>query len=325
MDSKLLLIFLLSIVTIASSQSLSCNFISTNGIYTCYLTIDNPNGDEGFSGITGLHMDGRTNNDVRQVRFAGISPIIPRIICDSFQFVTALLITEHVGIQRLTENALSSCLRLSQFLIWYNPVTEIHPNFFRNNINLSIVELTHFQVTTIPEELFSTITRLFWITISDTESLSDLPVNLFKNARFLGVLFLFHNQLNIWRPEWTQSMTLLELFSIENNSISVIPRNVLNPRQLWEITVSGNQLQVVDAFMFNNVSSIRLFQINDNPIEAIDFNLIDMAGHLQTMNALRCICVDVSIVNFHLNREFNMGRLEPCFAAFDRQQELSKK
>lgn len=326
MDFKYLAIFLLSIVTIASCQSISCVYTVHNGDYNCNLSIDNPNGFDGFSEISGTHLIGRTNADVRSVRLvSGTTTIIPRVLCDLFSSLAFIDAVWMLGLQSLTENAFNNCLGLIAFFVFSNPqITQIHPDFLRTNVNLNAVELHQLRVTSLPEELFSA-TNMTWIEITLNPSLTDLPVNLFRTTPFMRELDLSDNGLTIWRPEWTQSMTQLSIFSINGNSLATIPRNALNTNSLSEIFIAKNQLQVLDYFMFNDISNARRFWMNDNPIEAIDFNLLDRATNLALLDCENLQCINRYFGNFYGNREANMMELEPCFAAFDKRRLGRKK
>lgn len=318
MNFKLLLIFSLSLLTLASSQSIYCNFTTDNPtrIYTCSLTIDNPNGFDEFSGIDGIHMDGRTNDDVLDFVVFGITTIIPRVICDSFRFLRSIHILRDVGIQRFTENALSSCINLRTISSTFNPIAEIHPNFLRNNVNLTTFTITGSQLTSIPAELFSTTPNLVFTTLR-FPLLRDLPADLFRNTPRVEFLHLDQNGLNIWRPEWAQSMTQLRHFSINTNNILEIPRNAINSRRLEVFSTGQNNFKVLDYFMFNDISTVFQFNISNSPVEAIDFNLIDMARDLSLLVVTGCKCIDRSLGPFSVFRQQNMVLLEPCFAAFD--------
>lgn len=324
MNFKLLLIFSLSLLTIASSQSLFCNFQMLHNSYTCMLTIDNPDGVDVFSGIHGFHMDGRTNDDVFSVNInAGITTIIPRVICDSFRNIRRFDSNRNVGIQRLTENALSSCTNLLTFTSFSNPVTEIHPNFLRNNVNLVGITFVGLLATSIPGQLFSTTPNLDFISIGISPFLRDLPVDLFRNTPRLNSLRLNHNGLTVWRPEWTQSSPHLNALHINDNQFSEMPRNAINLSNLTILWAGQNNYIVLDYLMFNDISKVSQFDISDSPVEAIDFNLIDMATDLDRLSATGCKCVDRDLDFFNTYREANMAELEPCFVAFDNRR-LSK-
>lgn len=321
MDLKLLLIFSFSFFTLASSQSVSCDYQLSYGVYNCFLTIDNPNGFDDFTEIGGTHMEGKTDDDVLQIEIrSGTSSIIPRIVCDSFKFIDSITMKGNRGIQRYTENTLSGCINLKDIYLQGNPIAEIHPHFLRNNINLNSVILSNLLVASLPEELFSTTTNIISILILYSHFLTDFPVNLFKNTPLLQYLIVDSNALKIWRSEWSQSMPQLNRLSFANNSISEIPRNSINSNSLTDLVIDTNYIEVLDYFMFNDVSEIVQFSFANSPIEAIDFNLIDLATNLKGFYAKGLRCVSTYFYNFDVDREANMAEFEPCFAAFDNRK-----
>lgn len=320
MELKVFLIFVFSILKIASSQSISCNFYTFYNRYKCDLSINNSIGFDEFPMIDGIHEDGKTNNDVVFLEIiAGNTSIIPRVICDSFQSLETFNIHIDVGLEGLSENSLVSCNKLKYHAIIFNPVTEIHPNYFRYNLDLEQLFFRYFPITSIPEELFSTTTQLQYLNIQYMNLLNDLPANIFKNNPLMNFLSLDNNALNAWRPEWTQSLTKLDRIFINLNNFSEIPRNVTNSEELYVLFVGQNQVKVVDYFMFNAVGNIDSFSLRDSPVEAVDFNLIDMSKRLMSLDNLGWPCFSEKIDRFDINREENMAKMEPCFAAFDKR------
>lgn len=175
-------------------------------------------------------------------------------------------------------------------------------------------------MSTLPEQLFGSLTILDWLAISHSEFLTDLPSNIFENNTKLTILDLSCNVVNIWRSEWAQNLTNLRDFRAGTNFfIPKIPRNSLNARNLIDLEISFNQIYELNFFMFNDLNSLRNFDISYTLIDAIDYNLIDRATNLRVLLASNCNCVNRDFRIFHLNREAFMKVLEPCFINFDKR------
>ena len=91
MKSKILVPILIFILNTSGSfgqnEVLSCNYkIDSFYGYTCELTIQNPNGLNNFLIIVGKHLDGKTNDDVRNVIsiYGSNTTNVPSIICKLF-------------------------------------------------------------------------------------------------------------------------------------------------------------------------------------------------------------------------------------------------
>jgi BspA type Leucine rich repeat region (6 copies) len=317
MNFKVFLI-ISTIFSFAASQTISCNYVFEMR-YRCDATIVNPQGLDGDVQISGTHLDGRTNNDVREVIIvSGTTPIIPSALCQRFRFVDFFVAASNNGITRLTDGAFRDCSQLKDVHIRFNSINEIHPQTFQNNGLVSRVLFLDFTITALPEALFAPLPLLLTLEIAYFPSLVDLPANIFQNNRQLTVLKIAHNRLNIWRPEWTRDLTQLTLFSFwRNQNITSIPRNAVNAHGLQTLYIDWNSYEEIDFFMFNNIRLVTSLHLGDTPIRAIDFNLIDLAVSINRLLVVNCACINRDFDNFQQNRAAFMAELEPCFNAFD--------
>lgn len=322
MESKFLLIIFLLNLGLASTQ-LSCRYvIDEDGYYICYLTLENSDGLDNFSSISGYHIDGRTDSDVISVHFeVGNSPIIPQIICQQFPEIVYIIIREdNFGLQRLTELSFASCVNLFWVEIRNNYITEVTPGTLINNVDLYGFVLIGSRITTLPEDLFANTPNIEYLDVSLAPTLTDLPVNIFKDLENLQTLYLDNNRLNIWRPEWTQNLPKLVMLGLNQNYlIPEIPRNAVNSKDLLFLWIDTNLIRSIDYFMFNNISVADDIHLHDQPIDAIDFNFIDGLKAVQHFNLENLNCVNENFFEFTANREEFIELIEPCFVAFDKK------
>lgn len=268
--------------------------------------------------IGGNHLSGKTHNDVTILRVtAGQSKIIPRLICESFKNLREFYIHVDIGIVNLTENAMRSCVELLTCEVRYNPVVEIHPNFLRYNVKLTKVKMTNYSLSTYPEQLFSTTTKITWLDLCCSMSVTDLPAKIFDNLSSLTYLYLHDNRLSVWRQEWTQKLTNLNILWLHNNqNIAEVPRNGITSNSNGFLMLFNNKIQILDFFMIKDIQSLRVYS---NPLESIDFNLVERMTSLNRFDLRQTSCANRDFTDFQLNREAYMLELEPCFEAFDRR------
>lgn len=315
-----LLIFTLFTIGVSTAQ-LSCRYAINNNRYTCFLTMENSGGFDNFSSISGEHLSGYSDWSVLDIRAdSGNSPIFPQIICRQFTEIIYIVIIRNIGLQRLTEHSFAHCLHLKWLELRNNFVTEVTPETLKNNVGISKFYLINTRVTTLPEDLFSNTRFLDFIDISNNPTLNDLPANIFKDLNRITWLYLNHNRLNIWRPEWTQkSSNLITLSIYQNYHIPEIPRNVINSKDLINLWIGVNYYRSIDYFSFNDIGSVTQIHINDQPLDAIDFNFIDQAKSLQRLYMTNANCLSHDFRDFHVNRTEYLRLLEPCFVAFDKR------
>lgn len=304
-----------------SLGEISCRYAINNDRYTCYLTIENSQGLDNFSSISGSHLEGYSDSQVVEVRIdSANSTIFPQIICQQFSNIAFVIIDKDINLQHITELSFASCHNLFWLEFRRNSITEVRPETLKNNVKLHRFMLIDSRITTLPENLFSTTRYLNYISISVTPTLTDLPANIFMNLNEITWFYLNDNRLELWRPEWTQGFTKLIFMGIYRNfHIKEVPRNAINSDNFLYLSIETNSIDTLDYFSFNNVSLVEELYLHDQPINAIDFNIIDGAKGLREVILIDANCVSWNFWDFGTNREENLEMLEPCFEAFDRR------
>lgn len=124
---------LLCLVTNIKAQSLSCNYINRGGTYpyTCQLTINNPEGFDGFTTIPGTHVEGFTDADVLLVDAFGQNTLnVPSILCNQFTNVRDLYLAVN-EIQIIDESAFAGCANVQAVILLFNSISRVPTNTFR--------------------------------------------------------------------------------------------------------------------------------------------------------------------------------------------------
>ncbi|KAL7043562.1 hypothetical protein ACKWTF_001572 [Chironomus riparius] len=142
MDRKILFLVFIILMNFhtACSQILACGYRndSSHG-YTCDLLLYNPTGAYNFSRISGTHLPGKTNEDVRTIlRISDSnSTNVPSIICDAFKNAIWIELNT-MGIEYFDENTFQNCKKLEHLNLNYNKITKIDEKSFNENLELRI-------------------------------------------------------------------------------------------------------------------------------------------------------------------------------------------
>ena len=135
MKFVIILLFVIKLNTIYSQNgAIRCNYFMSEHGYACNLHINNPNGWNNFTEITGVHMTNMGNADVRNiVRLSSSSTTnIPSIICDTFPFTTRMDLRV-IRIERIDEYSFKSCKNLSYLEFFSNRIAHIDEFAFSTN------------------------------------------------------------------------------------------------------------------------------------------------------------------------------------------------
>lgn len=200
-----------------TTPGLSCIYsINTAGVYTCTLTIFNPNGLNNFTTIDGDHLGNRIDMDVRNVVATNTSRSsnIPRIICDRFRFLDSMTLTQ-IFITEINADAFTNCSWLRGLGLDSNLIMSIAPNAFASNRFLSSLSINSNYLENLPQHIFSPLINL---------------ESLYINQNFLQIL---HADIFGQNP-------VLEVVSMSNNRIHAVSPNVFNNTNIRTLMFFGN-------------------------------------------------------------------------------------
>ena len=247
----LLLVFLLIVKEIkCQNEALNCVYsLSYNNLYSCALTMINPNGLNNIQDISGVHVDGKTDSDVTSAYFTPESnaTYIPSIVCEKFK-----------NLENLEFEFVSSY------------ITEINNYYFVNCKKIEYLTFNHFKISKVYKNAFVENIQLQSLVLVDCE-LTDLPANIFpKLGNNLTSLYLDYNKLKVIKLGWFQSLTKLESLSLNYNLIEEIPINTFtNCKKLNSINMMQNKLKILSSKSFYDVANLK-FTFMNNHLEAID-------------------------------------------------------
>jgi len=212
---KIITFVLIFFVVFYSScaQILLCTYRTHYYYGSCDIFIYNPSGTYNFSRISGTHLEGKTNEDVRYILRTTDSNTtnVPSIICDTFQNSTRFEL-QSIGISRIDENSFWGCKSLEYLDLSSNLLTSLplnafstHPSSYPNKIselpwdkygshlqNLETLYLQGNKIQEIQPLVFNSLVNLKTLWLNSNKIKSVLP-ELFDTLKNLTVLYLNHN------------------------------------------------------------------------------------------------------------------------------------
>ncbi|CAG9798465.1 unnamed protein product [Chironomus riparius] len=307
-----LLIFLVNYY-ITSGQEIKCDYKDISRGYTCDMFIYNLNGLNNFTEITGTHLDGFNDDDVREVDtfYTSQTTNVPAIICETFQQVTFIDLAH--GIEYIDENSFKLCKNLQNLILRYNKISTIDVNAFINNVNLQELDLADNKLTTLPENVFINQHNLNSLTLADNE-IFDLPENIFNPLVNLGGLRMEANQIKVLKHQWFKNLINLSGLHLTRNPIEELPKNIFSPlKNLKHLRCFGNRLTVIHSDSLGLLPNLTWVDFSSNQIDAMDEKIIDNIG-IGTLVFYNNACANTEVrFDFSESRETLRSRFRKCF------------
>ena len=114
MESRFFVSFLIILLSLVQTAFSGCSYVTYNTYgYSCDLTIQNPNGQNNFTDISGGHAWFRGDGNVQAVfaESGSYSIIVPDVICNKF-YNSVWLILGSIGIKVVDNFAFRNCKNL---------------------------------------------------------------------------------------------------------------------------------------------------------------------------------------------------------------------
>ncbi|KAL7043526.1 hypothetical protein ACKWTF_001556 [Chironomus riparius] len=275
---------------IINAQLMSCSY--RNDIsreYICDLMIQNINGVNNFTRVSGAHLIDKNNDDVQQIlRATGSKTInIPSIICETFQYAT-LINLQQLEIQKVDEYSFKSCKNLTYLNLKDNKITKINENSFSENLKLQTLSLQNNQLTTLPE-------------------------NLFINQQNLKELDLGTNRIKQLKIKWFQNLQNLNILLLDANQMEELPKDTFSSlTSLSSIWISSNNLKVIHSDSFGFLPNLTDVYLSQNQINAIDEGFTAYTG-VQRLDMIGNLCANDFIEDNSSSIQLMRRALQTCF------------
>ncbi|XP_070492483.1 protein artichoke-like [Chironomus tepperi] len=310
------LVILFLIVGSSLGQQIACTYYNyyRDGryVYSCHLSLFDPEGFDNFTSIPGTHLPGRTDADVMLIeREYGLeSPIIPKILCSQFENIYEIDLN-FISIERILEDSLRNCLNLEILWLMSNRIDYIHEQAFAHTTKLQYLILEGNRMTNISENIFDNLVNLLELNIS-YNNFTTIPGGLFKGLVNLDILLMEGLNINTLNPEWFENFANLGGLVISNNNLTALPDDIFdNMKNLWGLDVSSNPIgdnigsevfkgmAKMEALLIGRIGMTVLHPDLFKPL--IKLNYLYIRGNL--LSAIPEGCFD-SLVNV---RELDMG------------------
>lgn len=239
MNLKIAFILLLFTVIQSHSASISCKYFNLGGSgYNCELSISNPGGFNNFTGISGDHIFGFSDQDVVFVNATfGTSANIPSIICEKFRNLQRIRVSD-IGVNRI-DDSLRSCRNLRTLSLWLKNVTKIHQDALLMNSQLLQLGISGIRISRLPENFFRSQIFLRSLELSSTD-IEELQPGLFAPLRNLVSLLIFRGRLTTIRSESFGLLPNLKTLWFGDNQINAIDEKFVNNTGVNELDLTGN-------------------------------------------------------------------------------------
>lgn len=190
--------------------------------------------------ISGIHMQGRNNNDVRSIRIINSrTPFIIQQLFTTFSQATTFEI-EDSRLDRISQSAFQQAGNLQVIRITSNPIRIIEAGVFRNLNRLRILDLNRNQFNNLQETLFDGLSNL--------EELD------------LGFNRIFNFTSNTFR-----SLTRLETLNFGFNNLTHIAGDSFqNNRNLRTLMLRNNQIHAIQSSFMNHLNNISVLMFASN-------------------------------------------------------------
>lgn len=221
-------------------QEVHCFYSNDNSFgYSCRLRIQNPNGFNNFTVITGIHLSGMRNEDVRYItRSSGSTTNIPSIICETFQKVERIEM-HFFEIKLISDNSFENCKELNFLDFLTNNISIIDENSFIRNTKL---EFLSFQLNQI----------------------NELPSKLFEPMNKLEILGLISNNLTVIHSDSFGVLPILRIVYLQNNQVNAIDEKFINNTGVMLLDMHNNlcEINCKNASTTTNVCTLVRFMWN---------------------------------------------------------------
>ncbi|XP_061411442.1 protein flightless-1 homolog [Lethenteron reissneri] len=173
---------------------------------------------------------------------------------------------------------------LSVLDLSHNQLTEV-PNELENAKNMLVLNLSHNSIETIPTQLFINLTDVLYLDLSNNR-LDSLPPQM-RRLVHLQTLMLNNNPLLHAQLRQLTAMTALETLHMRNTqrTLSNLPTQLEALTHLADVDLSHNELARVPECLYT-LSALRRLNLSDNQITELSL-CMDQWTQLQTLNLSR--------------------------------------
>lgn len=152
------LILLASLVQLSVAVIIDCDFKDdTNGMYTCSVTgdLETDDIDNFVSEINGIHLNGKTNDDVKKISILDKSTeYFPGGLSNFFPNLDSIKV-EKSKLKYIFKDDLAGLSQLKYFYVGENKIEALGPSLFEDNPVLEEIHFENNKISKISDDLLS--------------------------------------------------------------------------------------------------------------------------------------------------------------------------
>jgi Leucine-rich repeat (LRR) protein len=281
-------IFPLIFLASAQDASISCNYnmFNVTGVenYRCILTVNNTQGFDEFSEISGEHLPGLTNADVTILQSgSGYSTIVPRIICAQFPNLERINLS-NLDIQTITATSFNGCRNLDWLRLLSNGISSLSVDSFANNERLTYLDLDRNLIPELHEDIFVNVVNLEVLELRNNPYRVPFPGGLFRTLVNLKTLYLDNCRITEINTDWFLNKLNLEFLTLYTNQLrSVQAGTFTNVQSLFHLDLGSNLISNIHPEAFSPLINLQSLYLEFNWIENLPSGLFSQ-NNLRILN-----------------------------------------
>ena len=187
---------------------------------------------------------------------------------------------EGVNLKNVSSGIFDSCLSLQTLFMSNNHIVYLFQSTYNVTTKLRLLNLCCNNISSLPMSIFKPLFSLEYLNLA-YNSLGQLP-SLTSCAK-LVFLEINDNMLSHSSFYNLRSLSRLKMLIMQNNNITVIPRNAFNKLTMLRIfMLYSNSIKSLDAGVFKSLKSLQILSLSKNYISNID----DSLAGLQNLTSL---------------------------------------
>lgn len=269
--AKVLLIALLACSSFWQASA-RCRFsLGGPDWYICNLENVRATSTSDIIDLSGDHIGGRSNADVKEVTVASSSSFleeIPSNIFDTFPNIVDFILESNV-LRRIELTNCGSQLRTLRFS--GNQIPTLQNGAFRGCRSVDVLQLTACGITRIDENAFADLPDLRELTAIDN-FVQEIQENLFRSQTKLELLLMHVNRISTVHPRAFQTLVSLTQINLMLNALSTVVSGLFtNMPNLAIINLRFN-VQTIEAGAFGNLPNLQILDISQGNHRVVNAN-----------------------------------------------------
>jgi Leucine-rich repeat (LRR) protein len=161
-------------------------------------------------------------------------------------------------------------------------LTSLPENMFESLSNLQLLDISYNNLTSLPEKIFDPLINLEYLYIRHN-NLTTLPENIFASLTKLKVLHIFSNRLSSLPENIFVSLTSLEQLLLMYNELTNLPENIFaSLTYLKELYLYNNELTSLPENIFAPLTNLKTLSIGNNKLTTLPSSILG-CGRLTTL------------------------------------------